>query len=392
MNNPKQLNKANVVVITHPFNDVAGETSLGKFVDVLEPVSNRIFAITGDFPDRPGNKVHIIRIKRFARRKWLLTKIIELIWIQLKISFTLIRTSKHINIVVFYIGAGGYLLPMLTTKLWRKKAVVLAVGSALKSTRVIHAETLGGSGGVIFAYIDGLLQKINYMLSDLIGVVMESESLIRFLGLEKQRGKIIPFGYCFIDVDRFKLGRESGERGNIIGFVGRLSPEKGVMELAKAIPLILSQRNDARFLIVGDGPARNDMKRELQKAGCLDRVDFIGAVPNDKVAGYFNQIRFYVLPSHVEAFPIAAMEAMACGAISVANSVGGIPDMIQDGKTGFLLEDNQPRTIANKLLEVWEHPDLDKIQQRARAYVVEVFSYQKVIKTCERGLTSLLER
>ena len=173
--------------------------------------------------------------------------------------------------------------------------------------------------------------------------------------------------------------------------MGRLSREKGVLELAKAIPLILAKKDDVKFLIVGDGPLMTDMKRELEEVGCIDKVEFVGWIPHEQIPDYLNKMKVHILPSYIEAFGGAGLEAMACGTISITNSVGGIPDIITDGETGFLLKDNQPQTIADKVLEIWVHPELDEIQRNAEEFVEKTFSYEKAMERCKKVFCELVD-
>jgi glycosyltransferase involved in cell wall biosynthesis len=194
-----------------------------------------------------------------------------------------------------------------------------------------------------------------------------------------------------LDINLFRINKKLHERKNIVGYIGRLSGDKGVLELAKAIPLVLLQKSDLSFLIVGDGPLIAEMKKELKRSGCLDKVDFVGWVPHKKLPDYFNEMRIHVLPSYTEAFGGTAIEAMACGAISIANSVGGMPDVIINNETGFLLKDNLPQTIADKVIEVWDNPELDKIQRNAEEFVEKTFSYEKAMERCKKVFCELVD-
>ena len=365
-----------LVTPTYRFEGYSGQVALSHFIEILEPIINEIIIITGDFKSESNNR--IINITPHEDKK-LLLKILKYLINQIKISFVLIKISKDIDVVIFFLGS-LLTLPIIMAKLLRKKVVVIATGSDSKTIMKQH-EKLFYMGKILFS-ISKILEKINYNLSDMIGITMESESIIHFMGLEKYRAKIVPLGSYFLGSD-FKINKKMNERKNIIGYVGRLDKEKGVIELAKAIPLILSKKNDIKFLIVGYGPLMENMKDVLSKAKCLDEVDFVGMASYRKIPEYLNEMRFHILPSHTEAFGGTAIEAMACGAISIANSVGGIPDVIEDGETGFLLKDSQPQTIANKVLDAWSDPKLEKIQKNAKEFVDKTFSYEKAIERCK---------
>jgi glycosyltransferase involved in cell wall biosynthesis len=89
-------------------------------------------------------------------------------------------------------------------------------------------------------------------------------------------------------------------------------------------------------------------------------------------------MKFLVAPSYTEIVATTALEAMACGTICLATAVGATKDVIIDGQTGFLLDDNKPATITEKLLEVWNQPALSKIQLNARKFIEDNFTQLKV--------------
>ncbi|MDR9817328.1 MAG: glycosyltransferase family 4 protein [Candidatus Methanoculleus thermohydrogenotrophicum] len=125
------------------------------------------------------------------------------------------------------------------------------------------------------------------------------------------------------------------DRPSLIGYIGRLSGEKGVQHFAQALPAVLNGREDLRVLIGGDGPLKELIEASLQKGGVTARVDLPGWISHDDLPGYLNQLRLLVLPSYTEGLPNIMLEAMACGTPVLATPVGAIPDVIIDGKTGL---------------------------------------------------------
>ena len=359
-------------------------------LEILEPLAEEIFVVTGNFPENTisNKKIHVLNVKTNDRKSSKLTRIpnfvIRFIMTQFRISRMLVKIARKVDFVIFYIGGAVSLLPMLTAKLFRKKTILILAGSASQTAEPFHKRRLYDIDRIILAACFRVLERINYALCDLIGIAIKSESIIHFMRLERYSNKVVPFGSWFLDINLFKIKRRLSERRNVVGYVGRLNAEKGVLEFAKAIPLILSKKSDARFLIVGDGSLMNDMKRELEQTGCLDKVDFVGEVIHEKLPEYMNDMRFHILPSYTEAFGGTCIEAMSCGAIAIASAVGGLPDIIIDCETGFLLKDNQPQTIADKLIEVWDYSGLDQIQANARVFVEEKFTYEMAVERCRK--------
>jgi len=100
-------------------------------------------------------------------------------------------------------------------------------------------------------------------------------------------------------------------------------------------------------------------------------------------------MKLLVLPSYTEGLPKAVLEAMACGTPVLATTVGAIPDIIKDGETGFLLKNNSPDHIADRIIEILgDHTNLGYVQRKARALVVEKYTYDKAVKRYNNILRS----
>lgn len=140
-----------------------------------------------------------------------------------------------------------------------------------------------------------------------------------------------------------------------IGFVGRLEPVKNPLALVEALALVVKQGVDAELSIVGDGSQKQlliDRAAELQIS---DRVIVHGF--QDKPDQYVRRCHVYVQPSISEGFGLALVEAMGCAVPVIATAVGGAPEIIDDGYTGWLINKTDAATIASKLIEVLAMPE-----------------------------------
>ena len=384
MNNP---NKHNICVVTHYFVDPIGALFLSNLIDILEPLSNELFVITGKFPDRPNKRIHIIRIKSDEKRELTLIRTIKFISKQLRITFNLIKISKNVDIVIFHIGTGISLLPVLTAKLLEKKTVLVATGLLSQSAKVSKGK-LFSMDKIIFPPIFRMLENINFHLADQVAV--ESEGAIDSLGLNKYRKKISINGAMYMDTDNFKIKKDLKDKRNLIGYIGRIFKVKGVLNFAKAIPLILKKRDDLNFLIGGDGPLFDEIKHEVENNGSYDKVELTGWIAHDELPEYLNELKLIILPSYTEGLPGIVQEGMACGAIVLATPVGSIPDLIKDGQTGFILENNSSECVAENVIRALEHPNLDEIVKDARKLIEEEYSYKVMVRKCSDSLSELM--
>ena len=305
--------------------------------------------------------------------------VLKYLAIQIEMCYHLTKAYKKVDIVIFYEGS-HYLLPAILAKFFRKK--VVKYSPALPRTRL-------GSKRSLDYWATNMSRKIEetvLCLSDSIITAIEDHT--HQTGQAKHGGKISVAMYTYMG-SPFMEKNDWRQRDNIVGYVGRLIEVRGVRQLARAIPLIFQRRKDVRFMIVGDGVLMDEIKKYSMEMGYAERVEFIGWVPNEKIPDYLNKMRFHISPAF-EDFPgTVNLEAMACGTIAIANAVDGVRDIIADNETGFLLKDNEPQTIADRLIEVLDHPGLEEIRQKAKSFVKQNFSRQRVLNDWQRILSEL---
>jgi glycosyltransferase involved in cell wall biosynthesis len=112
-------------------------------------------------------------------------------------------------------------------------------------------------------------------------------------------------------------------------------------------------------------------------------------IPHDELPRYLNELKLLILPSYTEGLPTGVLEAMACGTLVLATPVGAIPDVIKDGETGFIMENNSPECIAENVEKVLNCPNLDEIVKSARELVVKEFTYETAVDRYRKMLSYL---
>ena len=297
-------------------------------------------------------------------------RILRYVLLEIRISLVLAKISKKIDLYIFFME-GDALLPVLTTKLLRKKNIRALPSFMSKETAKSHK----GKGTLLMALIK--LQNIAYFLSN--KIILYSPNLIKEWGLEKYRNKISIAHEHFLDFDKFKIKKKFDERENLVGYIGRLSEEKGVLNFAKAIPKVLEKENKIKFLVGGDGQLRDKIEEYLDVASLNDKVKLTGWIPDEEFSTYLNELKLFVLPSYTEGLPHTILEAMACGTPVLATPVGAIPDVIKDGETGFIMENNSPECIAENIVRALAHPNINEITKNARALIEEKYNYQAAV-------------
>lgn len=177
--------------------------------------------------------------------------------------------------------------------------------------------------------------------------------------------------------------------GPVAGYVGRLDePKKGLSVFLRAAALVLKSQPDARFVIMGEGAAESSLRALHAALRLGDRCVFLP--PRLEVAPVYHALDFFVLPSLWEGFGIALLEAMAAGLPVAASRVGGIPEVVEDGRTGLLAPPGDAEALAAVLSELFAHPARREDLGRAGLERVrEKFSLEKNIaqlETIYRGL------
>lgn len=170
-----------------------------------------------------------------------------------------------------------------------------------------------------------------------------------------------------------------------ITYLGRLEARKGVIELAQAMRLVLTQAPATKFRLVGRSlphPATGEnlsayMRRRL--GPFAQAVEFIGGLPHSEVARALGDTDMCVFPSIWENFPYVCLEAMAAGRGVIASSGGGMAEIIDDGRTGRLVEPRDPRGLAGAVLEMLADPaGRIAMGKKARAHVGVAYSSQVI--------------
>jgi glycosyltransferase involved in cell wall biosynthesis len=153
---------------------------------------------------------------------------------------------------------------------------------------------------------------------------------------------------------RARVGQDKGS--GIIGAACRLVSLKGLTHLIRAFAAIHTEFPKVRMEIVGQGPERGSLQAQVESLGLTGCVTFLGW-QNDLMP-VLKRWQIFVVPSLQEGFGIAALEAMAAGLPVVASAVGGLPELIAHGRTGWLVPPGDSTALANRLRELVSNPAL----------------------------------
>jgi len=165
--------------------------------------------------------------------------------------------------------------------------------------------------------------------------------------------------------------------------VGRLYARKGLFTLIESMPAITKRFPNAKFIVSGKGQS-DEMKKLLahaEKVGVKSNIIFTGYYPDKKLPKLYQAADIFAFSTFYEHHPFAVLEALATGLPVVTTTVGGIPETIESGKNGFLVEPFNTRQFSDRILYLLEHPaEAAEMGVKARKTVVEQLDWRIVVK------------
>jgi len=172
--------------------------------------------------------------------------------------------------------------------------------------------------------------------------------------------------------------------------ISNFRPVKRVEDVVRVFAKV-SQSTGARLLMVGDGPDRHQAFELASELGVSGRVSFLGSFP--RIEDLLSVCDLFLLPSAQESFGLAALEAMASGVPVVASQVGGVPEVVEDGKTGFLCDMGDAEGMAEAALKLLSKRELyQKFSRAARERAVTVFGEDQVLPLYKKVYEKALSR
>lgn len=205
----------------------------------------------------------------------------------------------------------------------------------------------------------------------------------RLLNLKKKFRVI----YNFVDFKKFNIVDNPGVNKGELLFLGTICEKKGVGKLIESFPYIIQQHPHVRLKLVGrdlvskyTGESYTAKMKASIPVNLIPFIEFTGPVPHNQVPDYIRKSEIVVLPSFMEAMPIAWLEVLAMGKPLVASQEGPGPEAVQDGVTGLLCNPYDAKDIAMKVNHFLEHPtQAVETGQRAHKFAFENFNVDKLV-------------
>jgi glycosyltransferase involved in cell wall biosynthesis len=188
-------------------------------------------------------------------------------------------------------------------------------------------------------------------------VAISSALAARAKNLGAKNVSVIPNGVDFNEINKVPAAETIPRR---IISVARLSAEKGLDYLISAFRDVKGEFPEAQLVLVGEGAERERLEKMAALTGFPAAISFSGRLPHDKALLEIKKSEIFVLASLGEGMGIVLAEAEALGVAAIATSVGGIPDVIEDGVSGLLIPPKDPAAIAAAILKIFRNSELRK--------------------------------
>jgi glycosyltransferase involved in cell wall biosynthesis len=196
----------------------------------------------------------------------------------------------------------------------------------------------------------------------------------------KSKIEIIPFGIDFIKFSPQKVDSIFDESDIVIGNLKRLESKYGLEYLISAFKIVVDKHPSLplKLMIAGIGVEENNLKAKVEELEIKDKVKFIGDIEYDKIEIYHNMITIHAVTSLSESFGVSVIEASACEKPVVVSNVGGLPEVVIDNKTGFIVSAADPISIANGIEKLVLNEKLrNEFGKNGRNMVMQKYKFEE---------------
>ena len=356
-----------------------------------------------------GNEVHVVTCceacaEEFEKDDYVYVHRVRLPSIEI---FDFVQWVYHFNIAMieYLVGLINKIgkLDLIHAHDWLVafSAVTIKNSYCIPMISTIHATENGRNNGIytcLQKYINSVEWWLTYQSSKVIvnSLYMKKE-IIKIFNLPEDKVEIINNG---IDIKKFKKyaydinirRRYARDDEKIIFFVGRLVQEKGVSILVEAMPKIIREYTDVKFVIVGKGAQDSYLKDRVNSMGIWNKVYFTGYLGDDDLRLLYRCVDVAVYPSLYEPFGIVALEAMLAGVSIVVSDVGGLGEIVQHNVDGKKFIVGNSNSLADCVLDILKDPNKSKkMVDKALQKVLEKFDWNKLEKEYRRVYTNVVE-
>jgi glycogen synthase len=283
-------------------------------------------------------------------------------------------------------NVSGYGFPNLLKKCSLKKPLIHVIHGPLRdeyeqALKNEHRTARNKLANYFMRYQAGLEEKMAQKANLIVAVSKYSMGkILESYDVDKSKVRVVPNG---VDPEKFKLANREDVRRQFgldnelcVLFVGSLIPRKGLPFLVEAAEKIVKQEPQTKFLIVGEGPLRNQLQASITSQNLSGNFKFLGNLKDKQLSDVYNCADVFALPSIQEGQGIVLLEAEASTVPVVAFNVGGVGEAVRNGETGYLVKLGNIEEFAEAIVRLLSDRALhDKMGADGRRFVMENYTW-----------------
>lgn len=216
--------------------------------------------------------------------------------------------------------------------------------------------------------------------------------------LSEEVGTDTPVEVVRMGVNPDKFSPTESTRRNRIVTIARFVEKKGIIDAISAISDVVTEESDLEYHIIGSGPEESQIQREIRRAGVEDHVKILGNVTDERLLQELDEAELFLLPCVIaddgdrDGIPVVLMEAMAMETVPVSTTVSGIPELIQDGTNGILVEPREPDQLCDAISSLLTNRgQIAQMSTAARERIISEYTVSQQAASMDRIFTEFSE-
>ena len=346
-----------------------------------------VHVVTKDSPGAPDyehtDDVHIHRVPLYP------PEIPQDEWVPWTLQFNVALLERAVPIINERMGK----VHVLHAHDWLVAHAAIALKHAYRIPLVatIHATEYGRHQGHIPPGMSKIIHQVEWWLTfESVRTITCSnymrDEVTRIFELPEDKVTVIPNGIVYdlfrCDTDNERIRKQFVEPDSrMIFFVGRLVYEKGVQTVIEAMPMVLREFPDLRFLVAGTGPHARALQVMIEELGLGEKIKLLGFVDSEKLVKFYKCADITVVPSIYEPFGMVVLEAMVAGSPVIVADTGGLKEIVVHEETGLCFKPGNPESLAQAMIRVLSDAELARrLTADAQRFIGEKYNWGRIAR------------
>jgi len=268
--------------------------------------------------------------------------------------------QQHIKHIHAHFFQGNATIAMIISKLLGTTYSITAHGSALLIDRILNKEKIEHAKFIISIsqYNKNFMLKVDPSCDNKVFVV-----------------------HCGLNPNKFLPAPPRKNQVFTLLAIGRMVWEKAYTYLIETCRILRDEGIEFRCLLIGDGPERNTLEKLIEQHDLWQHIELLGVVLQERIQEYYNQADAFILTSVSEGIPVVIMEAMSKELPIIASDITGIPELVEEGVSGYLVPSKQPQAYADAVKKLIENPEQRiEMGKKGREKIQAEFDIEKNIQ------------